>query len=174
MLERDKPAFAAVLNGLAAIKPGAKLTQESLDVFWSALQGWTLDEFRSAAAHLATTTKFMPCPFDFAQLRRAGEQTAAEAWAAVLDNVRRGDYRDGHTIGGLADRVVRAMGGYQVLAMSNTATVHFREQRFAELWQQLSNAADVRAALPNLTTCLSRDTGPQPLAALLSRTSKPR
>lgn len=150
MVERDKPAFVAVLNGLAAIKPGAKLTAESLDIWWSAMRDWQLSDFRAAAAHLVRTIEFFPSPYHFEQLRRVGGQTAAEAWAQVLQNVRRGEYRTGVTVGGRADRVVRAMGGYHVLGMCNSAEIHFRERRFAEIWEQLGEAEEVRAALPNL------------------------
>jgi hypothetical protein len=150
MVERDKPAFLAVLNGIAAIKPNAKLTPESLDVWWAAMRDWSLTDFRAAASHLIRTAEFFPSPYHFEQLRKAGGQTAAEAWTVVIENVRRGAYRSGVTVGGRADRVVRAMGGYAVLGMSNPADTHYRERRFAELWEQLGEAEEVRAALPDL------------------------
>jgi len=172
MVEADKIAFVAVLNGLAAIKPGAKLTAASLEIYWSALRDWPIEDFRAAASYLASAIEFMPNPYHFAQLRRKVGAVAADAWAAVLDNIRAGDYRNGTTVGGLADRVVRAMGGYQVLAMSATDTQHFRARKFEELWDQLSEASEVRAAVPALTTsrpsdALTVDRGPQSAKALL-------
>jgi len=179
MVERDKPIFVAVLNGLAAIKPGAKLTPEALDVWWAAMRGWSLTEFREAAAHLAKTVEFMPNPFHFERVRKAGEHTAAEAWSLVLANVRRGEYRNGISVGERADRVVRAMGGYHVLGMSSTADLHFREKRFAELWDQLADVEEARTAVPSLAApkaepALYNASGPKAIGELLNNLEKPR
>jgi hypothetical protein len=166
MTSDDKPEFLRILNGLAAIKPGAKLTAEGLSMYWLALEDWTLDEFKQAAKHLAKSSEFMPNPYHFEQLRKASETTAAEAWAAVLAVVRSGDYRIGKSLGGRIDAVVRAVGGYDAIGMSPTDKTQFIERRFAEAWEQIGEAQEVRKALPSLTQFALPD-GVRPIRAFL-------
>lgn len=151
MTEAEKPAFVAVLNGLASIKPGAKLTPEAYEGWWLALSDWPLDEFRAAAIHLAKNCEFMPNPFHFEQLRKAGGMTAAEAfdkarqivrskWQSELLTYQSGDAR--------LDAAIRACGGYEALAMCTTENVGFFERRFAEHFETITDAEVTRDALP--------------------------
>lgn len=172
MTERDKPAFVAVLNGLAAVKPGAKLTTESYEVWWMAMKDWSIEDFKAAAVTLIRTVEFMPSPFHFEQLRRrAGEHAADEAWSAVLANLRSGQYRRGETVGGKADRIVRAMGGYASLAMRDSQALHtFGARQFREFWDEIGEQEEARAALPHLApppVSTLRLTGPRPAAEAL-------
>src|SRR5690349_13020064 len=75
MQPADRKKFIEVLTGLAAMKPGGKLTPESIELFWNAMQDWALEDFVAAANHLARSHEFMPNPYHFEQLRRAGELT---------------------------------------------------------------------------------------------------
>lgn len=163
MQPNDKPKFLAVLNGLAAIKPGAKLTAEALTLYWNALAAWSIEDFSAAAAQLARTSEFMPNPYHFEMLRKAGRLTAGEAWAQVLDYVRNSGYNQWEcglpTLNAeypqitdqLVNAAVRAIGGYRAVAMSNTEQTQFLERRFAEHFESIRDAEDVREALPLLT-----------------------
>lgn len=163
MQSSEKPAFVAILNGLAAIKPGGKLTPEAYEVWWLAMQDWPLAEFRDAAAHLAKSVEFMPSPFHFEQLRKAGRPTAGEAWAKVLHYVRTGFYKwdypnqlqqrtDVSAINDpLIERVVNALGGYKAIAFTDSDKIHFMERRFSEHFEAMQDATEVREALPELT-----------------------
>jgi hypothetical protein len=145
--ESDKPMFVAALTELAALKPGAKLTPEAYAAWWNAMQSWSLDDFRSACAKLRDRMEFMPNPYHFEQLRKSSRLTAPEAWACVLDAARGNAPQ-------LADprvnAAVRALGGYHAISMSRTDQTHFLEKRFAEHYESISDAEDVRESVPNL------------------------
>lgn len=160
MTPADQPAFLAVLNGLAAIKPGKGLTAEALDLWWLAMREWSLADFKAAASHLAKSHEFMPSPFHFEQLRKAGRPTAGEAWAKVLDYVRKGYTRwtdGGISANGTAPqlddltlRVVAALGGFDQIAMCQNDKLHFLERRFAEHHADMQDSQDVRVAVPQI------------------------
>lgn len=147
MAPHDKPQFLAVLNGLAAVKPGAKLTPEGLDVWWSSFANWTIEEFRAAAAQLAKSVEFFPNPFHFEQLRKSSRMTAGEAWARVLEVARSGG---GEIEDPRISKAVRAIGGYNAIGMSKTDQTPFLERRFAEHYEQICDVEEVREAVPLL------------------------
>lgn len=151
MTEDEKPQFVAALTGLAALKPNGTLTAEAYGAWWNAMQDWELDDFRAACAQLARTSEFMPNPYHFEQLRKAGRKTAGEAWALVREAARRdGDCPDDPHI----RAAVRALGGIRTIGMTNTDQMPFLERRFAEHYDQIQDREEVRAALPNLTAKL--------------------
>jgi hypothetical protein len=160
----DKPTFVKILMGLALIKPGpcAKLTDEALDLWWRSLAPtWTLIEFADAAAVLISTIQFMPTPYDFAQLRKAARQTSGEAWtlavAASHTAIECGQVKQNATSNNaLIDKAVRAIGGYGAIALCDVRNLGFLERRFCEHFNAMSEAQDVREALPQLTV----DRGP--------------
>lgn len=147
MQPNDKPKFLAVLNGLAAIKPGAKLTAEALTLYWNALAAWSIEDFSAAAAQLARTSEFMPNPYHFEMLRKASRLTAGEAWADVRDIVRSGGTSHHDP---LVNQAVRSLGGFRSLGMTNTDQMQFLERRFCEHYESIGDAEDVREALPQL------------------------
>lgn len=166
MQQDDFTRFRDVMAGMGRVF-GAQVDSVILDVYWLALREWTIGEFEGAAAHLLQTAQFMPKPADFTALRKqAGEQTCGEAWAqvrAVLPNVNR---YEPTSISPRIDHVVRAMGGYLALSMTETENLPFRENRFRELWEELGEADEARAALPFVAARLN---GPQSSQALLGR-----
>lgn len=171
MQPNEKPEFVRILNGLAAIKPGGKITRESLDVWWLSLADWPLAEFRAAAAHLARSVEFMPSPFHFEQLRKAGRPTSGEAWARAVAAARRG----GGTDDPLIERAIAAMGGWVVVRMSDEDKLHFLERRFAEHYEAIQDADDTRDAVPALagSTWQKRIEAPMRVSGLLSRFTPP-
>lgn len=144
MIATDKQAFVAVLVGLAAIKPGKGLTPEALEIWWAAMARWELDEFKSAAAHLASSIQFMPSPYDFEQLRKAGEPTAGEAWEEVLSGCLLEP-------GSRTDRAAQICGGqYEIRhADIETALPHIM-RRFIQVYDELSDVDPARDALPSI------------------------
>ena len=152
----DKPNFVRLLNGLAALKPGARLTPEALDLWWAAMSPtWSMKDFRDAAAHLATQLEFFPSPFHFDQLRRAGRLKPGEAWdlarKACGSAIQCGYVTHNGTSGNeLIDAAVRAIGGYGAIAQCEVSKLPFLERRFCEHYAAISDAHDVRVALPEL------------------------
>jgi hypothetical protein len=169
----DKPAFLATLNGLAAVKPGGKLPKEAYEIWWQAMQPWSIEEFKQAAAHLALAVEFMPGPYHFDQLRKAGRPTAAEAWEcarkAAGSAIQCGQVTHNGTCGDeLIDRAVRGIGGYGVIAMCETEKLPFIERRFAEHYDSLQDVEDVRDAVPKVTRGTKRQLhGPTSVSAML-------
>jgi hypothetical protein len=168
MTPAEKPQFAAVIVGLAAVKPGGKVTPEALEIWWMALSSWSLEEFKQAASHLALSIEFMPSPFHFDQLRKAGKPTSGEAWIKARLAVRNANWSDiestGFTCGDpLIDRAVRAIGGYRAIGMCDSDKLHFLEKRFAEHLETMGDADQVREAVPQIATDRPRQrlTGPQ-------------
>lgn len=158
MTPTDRIAFLEVVVGFAELK-GKALSAPALELYWRAMQGWHIEEFRAAAAQLVRTCEFMPTPKDFEDLRRASRPTAGEAWADVLQYVRDGGAGSGLPTRGydgavITDPVVlaavRAVGGFQAIAMSRTDQTPFLERRFCEHYETIGDAAETREALPEL------------------------
>lgn len=141
----EKAEMARVLVGLAQIKPGGKITQESLDIWWLAMQDWSLDEFREAATHLAKTVEFFPSPYHFEQLRQSKSMTAGEAWAVALKHAA-GAWRAGPSVPEI-ERAVASMGGWRSIAMASTDSLAFVEKRFIDAFKELTERTESREAL---------------------------
>lgn len=165
MTPADRAVFLEVVVGLAELK-GRTLSKPALDLYWRAMQDWPIDEFRSAAAHLVRSCAYMPSPADFEALRRAGRMTPGEAWTRAVQIAASGAYRRGETVGGVVDRAVQAIGGYSAIGMCDESKLHFLERRFAEHFDAMQDADDVRQALPDIT---ARASLPTPVAALLAK-----
>lgn len=168
----DKAAFLAVINGLATIKPGAKITPEGLDMWWAAMSAWTIEDFKAAAVQLARDCEFMPNPYHFEQLRKAGHMTAGEAFAKAMEVAR--DCRPHDRLGSgdpRIDAAARACGGYFAMGQYETEKLGFLERTFTGHFDSISDAEDKRESLPGLTGGsklleLQPTNGPKPLAAL--------
>jgi hypothetical protein len=172
MQPADRPEFLKILNGLAAIKPGGKITPEALDVWWLAMQSWSLAEFKGAAGHLAGSVEFMPSPFHFEQLRKANAPTSGEAFATAVAHAASGNWRNGGCGDPLVDRAARSLGGYRVIAMCDEDKLSFLERRFAEHFESITDAEEVRDALPYLTPSRPALQGPQGIGAVMGRIGK--
>ncbi len=149
MQPHDRAAFLGALNGLAAMKPGAKLSPDVLELWWQALSHWPIAEFLAAASHLARSCEFMPSPFHFERLRKAGRLTAGEAWALALEHAR-GAWRDGLHAEASVNAAASALGGFRVIAMSTESGLPFLERRFAEHFDALEGVAEAREMLPQI------------------------
>jgi hypothetical protein len=154
MQQSDFQRFHALLQGMAKMFE-RELDQFVLDAYWIALKGWAFEDFQQASVHLMQTRQFMPRPFDFEALRKAGRATAAEAWekarAACGSAIQCGQVTHNGTCGDeLIDRAVRGIGGYGAIAMCETSKIPFLEKRFAEHYADLQEANDTREAVPQI------------------------
>lgn len=161
MRPTDRAEFVRVLNGLAAIK-GKDLTPEALSIWWSAMSRWSLEDFKAAASHLVSSCQFMPTPYDFEQLRRAGEPTAGEAWLSVL-------HGDRLIPGSREARAAAIVGGQYFIRHADVERdLPHIARRFKEAYEDLVDADLSREAVPQLAyqerTPLR---GPKPVADLL-------
>ena len=167
MQPTDATAFRNTLTGMFRLY-GQDPDALVLDAYWLALADWSLEEFQSGARHLMQTAKFMPRPADFAELRKAGRPTAGEAWAVALDAARGSNYPTDNLA---VERAVRAIGGWRVIAMSTDEGLPFLERRFAEHFETMQDAEDVRHAVPQIALSGARLNGPAAVRALLERFS---
>lgn len=153
MLADDFPKFAAVMAGMGKLYE-REIDGLLMDAYWLALRPWTLTEFEQAAGHLMATSKFMPRPADFNDLRKASRPVAAEAWAKAISSCGSAWTARGYTGGtsgdALVDRAVHAIGGYGAIAQCDQEKLHFLERRFTEAYESMQDANDVRGALPQL------------------------
>jgi hypothetical protein len=150
MTPADLDRFGEAIRGLAAMH-GRDVTDSLVQLYWSRLKHWPLEEFLAAATHLLGA-QFMPKAHDFEQIRKASLPTAAEAWTKVLRHIE-GAYRTGRGLddGGVIDRAVESLGGYRSLAHRAQEYLPIDERRFAEHFDQLLDVMAVRQALPNLS-----------------------
>lgn len=152
---RDYEKFTEVIVGFAELK-GKQLSPAAVELYWRAMQHWPIDEFRRAAEHLLRTCAFMPTPKDFEDLRKAGRETAAEAWERArrfADSLYSPTgYRDGEIGDYAIDMAVQSLGGYPAIAMCDVDKLHFLERRFAERFEELSDAEETRNRLPQIAS----------------------
>ncbi len=176
MTPDDREPFLEVVIGFAELK-GKALSAPALELYWNSMQDWSMTDFRAAANHLVRACEFMPTPKDFEDLRRAGRPTAGESWTLALKHcgsaIQCGQVTNNGTCGDeFIDRVVRAIGGYGAIAMCDTGKLHFLERRFAEHFEALQDAGDVRASVPRIAA-QGRLNGATSMAKLLERYAPP-
>lgn len=146
MRSTDQTEFVRVLVGMAAMKPGAKLTEESIELWWRKMRNdWTIEDFKTAADFLIGEVEFMPSPFHFERLRRAGQATADEAWLLVISGAPLAP-------GSRAQRAAMMVGGQYAIRHADTvnALPHI-QRRFLKAYDELSDVDESRKALPQFT-----------------------
>ncbi len=163
MTPDDRKAFVEVVMGFAELK-GKQISAPAIELYWRALQHWALSDFRAAAEHLLRTCQWMPVPKDFEDLRRNAEPTAAEAWDAVF-----------HHNGVATARATRAAhiaaNGRRLGHLDLEREVPHVQRRFMDIYRELSDVEESRAALPHIenTTIRLRSEGPMHVGTLLPR-----
>lgn len=166
MLPIDGKQFRNVIVGMGRMY-GVELDKLVLDAYWLALKDWELDDFEAAARHLMQTAKFMPRPADFRELQKAGRPTAGEAWLEIRAMAR--SSLTAEPDDPVAARALRAIGGLRAVGMCDFTKIEFMERRFAEHFESMQEADDIREAVPQITGSRSRLSGPQPMAQLLAK-----
>lgn len=175
MQQSDFPKFQAVMAGMAELYQ-RDLSQPLMDAYWLALRDWSLEEFQQAAGHLMANNTFMPRPADFNALRKASRPTPAEAWLKAVAASGKSWTPQGFTGSAscgdpLIDKAVRALGGYGVIAECDTDKLHWFEKRFAEIYDDMQDAEDVRESVPMIAgpSQVKRVEGPKKLADLIPK-----
>lgn len=162
----EKPQFLAALNELALLKHGARLSTEAYDAWWNALrEKWTLADFKTACARLRDTVEYFPNPFHFEQLRRQAAEQSGEGWARALAHARSlpviGGYLQERPMGDVrVDAVVRAIGGYRIIAGATERDLQFMAKRFDEHFESFTETLTVREVLPHLAAILDAPRSP--------------
>ncbi len=150
MQQADFARFRAVMAGMSELYQ-RDVSPALLDAYWLALREWSLADFEAGAVHLMVTSQFMPRPADFNALRKAGQETAAEAWVRVVRECprwRSGAHGDDDP---LIDACIRAVGGNERIAMTDLAELHWLQKRFMEAYEELRDAHEHREAVPQIT-----------------------
>ena len=149
MQPADRKRFQAIMAGMAKVYE-REIDAPLLDAYWLALRTWDLGDFESAAGHLIGTSKFMPRPADFNDLRRAAEPTAGEAWALALSGTA---LEPGSRIA----RAAAIVGGQQRMRMADIERdLPHIQRRFLAVYAELADADQTRAALPQIAGPLAR------------------
>jgi hypothetical protein len=145
----DYSRFRAVMTGMAKVYE-REIDAPLLDAYWLALRTWDLGDFESAAGHLIGTSKFMPRPADFNGLRQAAELTAGEAWALALSGAALDP-------GSRIARAAAIVGGQQHMRMADIERdLPHIQRRFLAAYEELADADQTRAALPQIAGPLAR------------------
>lgn len=169
MTPGDYDRFCEVVMGFAELK-GRQLSPAAIELYWRSLQHWPIGDFMAAAEQLVRTSKWMPGPEDFENLRKAGKPLPGEAWErarrASGTAIQCGQVTHNGSCGDeLIDRAVRAIGGYGVIAMCETTKLPFLEKRFAEHYESMRETDSVREALPQIA-------GPNSAARLIGHLAR--
>jgi hypothetical protein len=147
----DFQRFNELMTGMARMY-GSAIDRIVLDAYWLALRDWELDDFEAACGHLMRTSKFMPRPAEFTELRKAGDATPGEVFGTLrqwLHYTPNGYQLKPSTPRRIASAFA-AIGGAQGYAMCDSDKLHFLEKRFCEHYEQISEHEDVRQALPGI------------------------
>lgn len=162
MTPEDRPKFLEIVVGFAELR-GKQLSAPALELFWNAMQGWSIEDFTAGANQLMRTCEFFPTPKNFEDLRKASSMTPGEAWGLVRDAAR-----NGHpcpTDPKIA-AAVRALGGIRAIGMTATDQMHFLERRFAEHYESIIDVEITREALPGIAKRIDKP-GPKHIGELL-------
>ncbi|HEY0684721.1 MAG TPA: hypothetical protein VGD45_20460 [Steroidobacter sp.] len=160
----DFDAFSEVMLGFAEVK-AKELSKRALKLYFRAMQDWSLEEFRAAAVHLLKHHPFptVPTPADFEQLRKAGESTAAEAWAIVLSGAPLPP-------GSRMARAAETLGGQQAIRHQDVEkSLPFTRNKFIEVYEGLTKVDPVRDSVPQIAVHGARKalSAPTNIASLL-------
>jgi len=151
MQATDKPDFLKVINGIAAMRK-SPITTEALDLWWACMTDWKIADFKAAAIQVLKTSTFMPTPKDFEDLRKAGRETAGEAFAGIGRWLVYSP--NGYTVAANTPRpiaaAIRAMGGADAYAMCEVDKLPFLERRFCDHYDQIMSHEDTREAVPQI------------------------
>jgi hypothetical protein len=160
----DFDAFSAVVVGFSELR-GKTLSPAAIEIYFRAMADWSLADFKAAAEQLLRTCEWMPTPFQFEQLRKAGRAVPAEAWSDARRIARtwRPNVAAPRSGDALLDRVVESVGGYRAIAMCNTDSMGFLEKRFLDAYESIRDVEDTRNAVPEIAfgADLPRLSGPR-------------
>jgi hypothetical protein len=156
MNSTDRKAFSDGITMLCEMF-GKESSTALLDAYWIALRGWSLEDFTAAISVLLSTSKFMPRPADFNEVKRKQKLTAGEAWARVLEHIRSGraiplgQSASVSTRQGMGDpiidAVVQMVGGYYTIGHASQNDLPHLERHFLEHYENQETVEESREAL---------------------------
>lgn len=136
MQQADFKRFHAVMTGMAKLYE-RELDNVLLDAYWLALRDWRLEDFERASGQLMRTNKFMPRPADYNELRQAAtKQLASEAW-----------FTSGSSDDPRANRAMKIATQGRYVGHIPVDELPFVQRRFMEVYDELSDVDEARAAL---------------------------
>jgi hypothetical protein len=151
MQPSDLIEFTKTVNAMALMKKSG-VTADVMELWWGIFADWTLADFQAAAYRLLKTQTFMPQPNEFEALRRAGEQSAGEAFATVKHWAVYSP--NGYTLNAATPRkllsAIAAMGGINAYMMADSDKLPFLEKRFCLHFEEIGERMDTRDALPQI------------------------
>lgn len=146
----DGDKFRNLIRGMARVF-STEADGLLLETYWLALKSWPLPEFEGACARLLCTSKFMPRPADFNELRKASALCAGEAFARAMEVARNCSSREIASSGDpCIDAAAQACGGYFAMGMNETDKIGFLERRFTEHFETISDREETRDAIPSI------------------------
>lgn len=114
MTEQDRDQFAEVMAVLASIFE-KQLSTTLVEAYFSALNGLSIEQIRTAANLIVRNSRFFPKPAEFYELAQGNtEDQAAQAWALLLRTLSQvGSYRSLYvTDGTMAAAIRETWGGW--------------------------------------------------------------
>lgn len=151
MKPADREPFLEIVVGFAEIR-GKTLSAPALELYWNAMQSWSLNDFQEAANQLIRTCEWMPTPKHFEDLRKAGRHTPGEAWLTARQHIRWGLH--GYTLDprcpALVAKAVHVIGGPNVIGMCDEDKLTFLERRFTEHFETMQESEDTRELVPQI------------------------
>lgn len=130
----DKPTFFSLLIGIAELH-GRELSETVLEIYWGALQSFTLPDLQRAFSTLLTnpdTGQYLPKPADIVRMLTGNSQTQAlQAWAKVERAIRQvGSWQTVVFDDPIIHATIRDMGGWIALCQTPTDELAFRAKEF--------------------------------------------
>lgn len=154
MDQDDRKAFASTMTGLAEVY-GRDLSTTALNGYWSALKGYTLQQFQTAAAQSIAMNRFMPLPVDLIQLIEGNPEDLAElAWMTALRCAETvGSYKSVAFEDQRIMTALEACGGYHQLCRTESTQLHWFARDFRKAYTATLSGGPraSRSYIPGLT-----------------------
>lgn len=142
MLPTDRPAFSGLLGGCMEAVYDRTVTPAMMDIWFSALAAYPMDEVRGAFTRHVTDPdrgQFAPKPADIIRaIDGGGDGRALAAWTQVDKAIRHvGGWRSVCFDDPLIHACVADMGGWLALCGTATDELPFKQQEFAKRYRAL-------------------------------------
>lgn len=134
----DLEKFTEVFIGLCEYFD-KKFSQALLEIYWTALKDWPIEQFVESANRAVRELKFFPKISELIELVEGDPSEQAErSWLQLLDAVR--CYGGGCSVwfeDGRIVRCIQAMGGWEQVCMWTVNETKYRHAEFVKLYKAL-------------------------------------
>lgn len=121
---------------------GRQLGKAELELLFRLVADLEAEAWTAAVDHVLRTSRFFPSA---AELREAAlgstADEAAEAWAQLQEDLRRGGRYRGVDLGPVGNAALRAVGGWRALCDARPADQRHLQRDFGEAYEQAARAA---------------------------------